>query len=72
MSTQSRIAAAHMTFKTCSVMPREKFIPMKLKFGALAAAFAILFTTPVQSRPGMIKAETYARASWGAAHQYTM
>jgi hypothetical protein len=61
-----------MTFKTCSVMPREKFIPMKLKFGALAAAFAILFTTPVQSRPGMIKAETYACASWGAAHQYTM
>ena len=37
----------------------------------LAAALAILFTTPVQSRPGMIKDDTYACTSWGAAHQYT-
>jgi hypothetical protein len=53
-------------------MPRDKFIAAKLKFGAFAAALAFLFPTPAQSRPGMIKAETYACTSWGAAHEYTM
>src|SRR5262249_30651177 len=50
-----------------------RFIPVKLKFGSLAAALALLlFTTPVQSRSGVIKAETYACTSWGAAREYTM
>src|SRR5215469_11612518 len=53
-------------------MPCDKFIPAKWKFGALAGALAMLLTTPAQSRPGMIKAETYACTSWGAAHEYTM
>ena len=53
-------------------MPRDKFIPAKLTFGSLAAALAILFVMPVQSRPGVIKTETYACISWGAAHEYTM
>ena len=53
-------------------MPRDKFIPAKLTFGSLAAALVILFAMPVQSRPGMIKTETYACISWGAAHEYTM
>ena len=47
-------------------------MPTKLKFGSLAAAFAILFATPVQSRSGRIKAETYACISWDAAHWYTL
>lgn len=50
----------------------EKFILTKLKFGSLAAVLAILFATPVQSRPGAIKAETYACISWDAAHWYTI
>ena len=53
-------------------MRRHKFIPVKLKFGSLAAALAILSTTPAQGRSGVIKAETYACISWGAAHEYTM
>ncbi len=44
----------------------------RLTFGLLALAAAILFTTPSQSRPGVIKADTYACISWGAAHQYTL
>ncbi len=43
-----------------------------LKFGILAATLAILFTTSAESRSGVIKAETYACTSWGAAHEYTM
>ena|ERR1700761_9607830 len=53
-------------------MPRDNLIPTKLKFGSIAAALAILFTTPVQSRPGVIKAETYACITWDAAHWYTI
>ena len=53
-------------------MSRDKFIPTKLKFGSLAADLAIQNTTPVQSRSGVIKDDTYACTSWGAAHQYTM
>jgi len=53
-------------------MPRSKLVPAKLKLGSLAAALAILFTTPVQSRSGVIKAETYACVSWEAAHWYTL
>jgi hypothetical protein len=44
----------------------------KLKFGLIVAALVIPFATPAESRPGMIKAETYACTSWGTAHQYTM
>ena len=44
----------------------------KIRNGSIAAALAILFTTPVQSRSGVIIAETYACTSWGAAHEYTM
>ena len=49
-----------------------KVIATKLKFGSLVAALAILFAAPAECRPGMIKAETYACVSWGAAHEYTM
>ena len=52
-------------------MPRDKFIPAALKFGWLAAALAVL-ATPAQSRPGVIKAATYACLSWDAAHWYTI
>jgi len=53
-------------------MSRDKFIPATLKLGWVAAALVILFVTPAQSRPGVIKAETYACTGWGAAHAYTM
>ena len=53
-------------------MPGHKSIPAKLKFGSLAAALTILLATPVQSRSGVIKAETYACISWDAAHWYTL
>ncbi|HEY1474293.1 MAG TPA: hypothetical protein VGF53_09435, partial [Pseudolabrys sp.] len=53
-------------------MPHDKVMPAKLTFGSLAAALAILFTTQAESRSGVIKAETYACTSWGAAHEYTM
>jgi hypothetical protein len=53
-------------------MPHRKFISPKLKFGLLAAALLTLCTTPVQSRPGVIKAETYACITWDAAHWYTL
>jgi len=53
-------------------MSCDKIILTKLKFGALAAALAILLTTPAESRPGQIKTETYACTSWGAAHEYTL
>lgn len=43
-----------------------------LKTGVLAAALAICTLAPVDARPGVIRAETYACTSWGAAHQYTM
>jgi len=50
----------------------DKIMPAQLKFGSIAVALATLFTTPAESRPGLIKAETYACTSWGAAHEYTM
>ena len=53
-------------------MPRDKIMPSKLGFGLLAAAFAILLTTPAECRSGVIIAETYACTSWGAAHEYTL
>lgn len=53
-------------------MPRGILIPTTLKFGSLAAALAMLFATPAQSRPGVIKTETYACISWDAAHWYTI
>jgi hypothetical protein len=42
-----------------------------LKFGVLAVVLAILATT-ADARPGVIRAETYACTSWGAAHEYTL
>ena len=55
-------------------MRRREFIAFLGGTGVwpLAAALAILLTTPVHSRPGMIKDDTYSCTSWGAAHQYTM
>ena len=53
-------------------MPRNNVILAKLKSGLLVVALAILFATPAESRPGVIKAETYACTSWGAAHEYTL
>jgi len=47
-------------------------MPAKSKLGALAAALAMLVTTPAESRSGLITVETYACTSWGAAHEYTM
>jgi hypothetical protein len=43
-----------------------------LKAGVLAVALAIRTVTPADARPGLIKVETFACTSWGAAHQYTM
>ena len=43
-----------------------------LKTGALAVVVAIGALTPADARPGVIKVETYACTSWGAAHEYTM
>jgi hypothetical protein len=42
------------------------------KIGALAVVLAIHGATPADARPGVIKVETYACSSWGAAHTYTM
>ena len=63
-------AALQSAFK--NDMHSYKATTTRLKFGSLAAALAILFAAPAQSRPGVIKAETYACTSWGAAHEYTM
>jgi hypothetical protein len=65
-------AGLQSVYRIVNDMPRDKVILAKLKFGSLAAALAILFTTPAESRSGVIKAETYACTSWGAAHEYTM
>ena len=43
-----------------------------LKIGMLAVVPAIHTATPADARPGVIRAETYACTSWGAAHEYTM
>jgi hypothetical protein len=43
-----------------------------LKTGVLAIAIAICTSAPADARPGVIRAETYACTSWGAAHQYTL
>jgi hypothetical protein len=43
-----------------------------LKIGVLVVVLAIRTTTPADARPGVIKAETYACTSWGAAHEYTL
>ncbi len=45
---------------------------MLFKSGLLAAALAIGALAPANARPGVIRVETYACVSWGAAHQYTM
>jgi hypothetical protein len=59
-------------YRIINGMRRDKVISAKLKFVSPVVALAILFTTPAQSRSGLIKAETYACTSWGAAHEYTM
>jgi hypothetical protein len=43
-----------------------------LKICLLMAVLEICDTTPADAQPGVIKIETYACTSWGAAHQYTM
>ena len=43
-----------------------------MKIGVLAVVLAIRMTTAADARPGVIKAETYACTSWGAAHEYTL
>lgn len=40
--------------------------------GMLVVALVISATTTADARPGVIRAETYACTSWGAAHEYTM
>jgi hypothetical protein len=66
------ITGFQSAYRIVNDMPRDKVIPARLKFGSLAAALAILFTTPAESRSGVITIETYACTSWGAAHTYTM
>jgi hypothetical protein len=53
-------------------MMRVTFVAAKLKFGTLVGALAVLCATPVQSRPGLVKDDTYACISWDAAHWYTI
>jgi hypothetical protein len=65
-------AGLRSAYRIATDMPRAKVILTKLNCGALATALAILFTTPAESRPGVVKAETYACTSWGAAHEYAM
>jgi hypothetical protein len=65
-------ARAGVLHRIANNMLSNKSIPATLKFGSLAAALAILFATPAQSRPGVIKAETYACINWDAAHWYTI
>ena len=43
-----------------------------LKIGVLVIVLAIRSTMPADARPGVIRVETYACTSRGAAHQYTM
>ena len=43
-----------------------------LKISLLVFVLALLAITPADARPGVIRVETYACTSWGAAHQYTM
>ena len=40
--------------------------------GALVVVLAIGATTAADARPGVIRAETYACTSWGAAYEYTL
>ena len=56
------------------IAERPGTIMMKaaLKIGMLAVVLALPAATPAHARPGVIKAETYACTSWGAAHEYTM
>ena len=71
MSETSR--RAHPVCETIGLelMPRNKSIPTRLKFGSLAA-LTILLATPAQSRPGVIKTEAYACITWNAAYWYTI
>jgi hypothetical protein len=69
-ATANMPAGLRSEYRIVTDMPRDKVILAKLKFALLAAA--ILFTTPAESRSGVIKAETYACTSWGAAHEYTL
>jgi hypothetical protein len=71
-ATANMPAGSRSEYRIVTDMPCDKVIVAKLKFGSLAAALAILFTTPAESRSGVIKAETYACTSWGAAHEYTL
>ena len=43
-----------------------------LKIGVLAVVLASGMAMPADARSGVIKAETYACTSWGAAHEYTL
>jgi hypothetical protein len=43
-----------------------------LKISVVVIVLAIPATAPADARPGVIRVETYACTSWGAAHQYTM
>lgn len=45
---------------------------LKLGVLVLVLVLAIRAPTPADARPGVVRAETYACTSWGAAHQYTM
>jgi hypothetical protein len=43
-----------------------------MKIGVLVVVLAISTMTTADARPGVIRAETYACTSWGAAHEYTL
>jgi hypothetical protein len=47
-------------------------IRLLLKIGVLVIILAIRSTMPADARSGVIRAETYACTSWGAAHEYTL
>jgi hypothetical protein len=64
---QEKIAAGRRCLSLASLRRRRC---VSLKIAVLVAVLAT--TTSADARPGVIKAETYACTSWGAAHQYTL
>ena len=50
----------------------ENMTKLFLKISVVVIVLAIPATAPADARPGVIRVETYACTSWGAAHQYTM
>jgi hypothetical protein len=57
---------------TCNNWWEASMTKVLLKIGVLAVVLAIRTTTSADARPGVIRAETFACTSWGAAHEYTL